>query len=73
MNTVRPHYLDVTSVTDREELAAAYGAIHAWEATVTRLREREAKATDRQTKTRLRLALYNAEVQLHLAKLNEGA
>lgn len=70
---VRPHYLDVTSVIDREEVAATFGPVRAWELTVTKLRQREAKATDRQTKMRLRLALYNAETQLHLAKINQGA
>lgn len=71
MNTVRPHYLDVTSVTDREELAAAFGSIFAWEATVTKLREREARASNRQDKLKLRLQLLSAENQLRLAK--EGA
>lgn len=69
---VRPHYLDVTSVTGREEVAAAFGAVRAWEAAVTKIKEREARTTDRMTKMRLRLALYNAETQLHLAKINQA-
>lgn len=75
MSTIntRPHYFNVTSVTDREELASTFGAVTAWELTVTKLREREARASNRQDKMRARLALYNAEVQLHLAKINEGA
>lgn len=72
MNTVRPHYLDVTTVTGREELASAFGPIAAWQATVTRLRQKEARATDRLTKMRLRLELYNAETQLELARLNQA-
>lgn len=68
MNTVRPHWLDVTMVTDRNEVAAAFGAIKAWELAVTKLRQREAKATDRNAKRKLRLALLNAETQLQLAK-----
>jgi hypothetical protein len=66
--SVRPHYLDVTSVIDREELATAYGVIKAWEMTVTKLRIKEAKASNRQDKMRLRLELLNAENQLRLAK-----
>lgn len=69
--SVRPHYLDVTSVIDREELAAAVGPVRAWELTVTKLRQKEARVTNRHDKMRLRLALYNAETQLHLAKINQ--
>jgi hypothetical protein len=73
MKPVRPHYLDITSVIDREEVASAFGLVRAWEATVTRLRAKEARATDRQTKAHLRLMLLNAENQLRLAKEAEGA
>jgi hypothetical protein len=71
MHTVRPHYLDITSVIDREEVASTFGLVRAWEATVTQLRAKEARATDRQTKAHLRLMLLNAENQLRL--INEGA
>lgn len=68
MNTVRPHYLDVTSVTDHAEIALAFGAIKAWELSITKLRQREAKARSRRDKLMLRLELLNAENQLRLAK-----
>ena len=71
MKPVKPHYFDVTSVTDMEELTQCYGAHKAWTTAVTQLRSREAKATDRMKKQRLRLMLFNAETQLSLHK--EGA
>lgn len=70
--SVRPHYFDVTSVTDREELAQTIGLVRAWELTVTKLRQKEAKATDRNHKRQLRLQLLNAENQLRLAKTNQA-
>lgn len=67
---VRPHYLDVTKVIDHNEVASAFGPIVAWQATITRLRHKEAKATDRRTKQQLRLQLLNAENQLRLLTTN---
>lgn len=66
--SVRPHYLDVTSVTDRDEIIQAYGPVFAWEAAITKLRVRESKARNRRDKLMLRLELLNAENQLQLAK-----
>jgi len=60
------HRLDVTTVTDREEIASAFGAITAWRATVHTLRLREHRATDPHKKRHLRLMLLNAETQLQL-------
>lgn len=70
--SVRPHYLDVTSVTDRDEVIQAYGPVFAWEAAITKLRQKEAKVTDRNHKRQLRLQLLNAENQLRLAKTNQA-
>jgi hypothetical protein len=61
------HRLDVTSVTDREEIASAFGPITAWQAAVNNLRLREHRATDPRKKRKLRLDLLNAENQLRLA------
>jgi hypothetical protein len=72
MKPVKPHYFDVTSVTDMEELTYCYGAHKAWLTAVTQLRSREAKATDRKKKQYLRLMLLNAETQLSLHN-QEGA
>lgn len=72
MKPVKPHYFDVTSVTDMEELIYCYGAHKAWLTAVTQLRHREAKATDRMKKQRLQLMLFNAETQLSLHN-QEGA
>ena len=72
MKPVKPHYFDVTSVTDMEELTHCYGAHKAWLTAVTQLRSREAKATDRKKKQYLRLMLLNAETQLSLHN-QEGA
>jgi len=66
--SVRPHYLDVTSVIDRDEVIQAYGPVFAWEAAITKLRLRESKARTRRDKLMLRLELLNAENQLMLAK-----
>jgi hypothetical protein len=68
---VRPHRLDITSVIDREEIAAAFGAAAMWRATITVLTQREARETDPRRKRRLRLLLLNAQTQLALT--NEGA
>lgn len=68
VNTVRPHYLDVTSVTDRDEVIQAYGPVFAWEAAITRLRLKESRARNRRDKLMLRLELLNAENQLQLAR-----
>lgn len=61
------HRLDITTVTDREEIAAAFGTTAAWRAAVHTLRLREHKATDPRKKRNLRLQLLNAENQLRLA------
>lgn len=71
MKPVKPHYFDVTSVTDMNELTASYGAHQAWTIAVTQLRRRESSAHDRMKKQYLRLMLLNAETQLKLHK--EGA
>jgi hypothetical protein len=63
---VKPHYFDVTSVTDIEELTQCYGAHQAWTIAVTQLRRRESQAHDRMKKQYLRLMLLNAETQLKL-------
>lgn len=66
--SVRPHYLDVTTVTDRRELASAFGERIAWEATIRRLTAKEAKEKDPRAKRHLRLMLLNAQTQLSLHK-----
>ena len=66
MKPVKPHYFDVTSVTDMNELTASYGAHQAWTIAVTQLRRRESQARDRKKKQYLRLMLLNAETQLKL-------
>jgi len=66
MKPVKPHYFDVTSVTDMDELTACYGLIGAWTISVTQLRRRAAEATDRKRKQYLGLMLLNAETQLAL-------
>ena len=66
MKPVKPHYFDVTSVTDMEELTHCYGAHKAWLTAVTQLRRRESQAHDRKKKQYLRLMLLNAETQLKL-------
>lgn len=65
---VRPHYLDVTKVIDREEIASAFGARAAWEATILRLTAKEAKEKDPRVKRHLRLMLLNAQTQLNLVQ-----
>lgn len=62
------HYLDVTRVTDREEVAAAFGERAAWQAALTRYKLKEARTTCPNEKRHLRLMLLNAEVQLSLYK-----
>lgn len=63
---VRPHYLDVTSVTDREEVATAFGQRAAWGAAIERIKRKEACEKDRHRKRLLRMQLLNAETQLKL-------
>lgn len=65
------HRLDVTLVTDREEVASAFGPITAWRAAVDTLKLREHRETDPRRKRKLRLQLLNAENQLRLAKEKE--
>jgi hypothetical protein len=59
--------LDLTSPKDREEIAAAFGAVAAWRAAVETYKAREARETDLRRKRKLRLMLLNAENQLRLA------
>ncbi len=61
------HSLNVTVVTDREEIARAFGDRAAWQATITKLTHKEAKETDARKKRHLRLMLLNAQTQLALA------
>lgn len=60
------HNLDITSVIDREEIAAAFGEAAAWRAVIVRLKAREAREKNPQRKRKLRLQLLNAETQLKL-------
>ena len=62
------HLLDITDVTVREDVAAAFGERAAWEATIKALTTKEAKETNRQRKNHLRLMLLNAQAQLALHK-----
>ncbi len=66
MSGYRMTPLNVTEVTDRDDLISAFGARAAWQATITQLRIREAKVTDRRRKMELRLQLLSAENQLRL-------
>ena len=70
--SVRPHRLDVTSVTDREELAEAFGHAATWRASINVLTAKEAKERDPLRKRMLRLLLLNAYTQLALIT-DEGA
>lgn len=65
------HHLDVTTVTDREEVASAFGSAAAWRASITKLTEKEAKERDPKRKRYLRLMLLNAHTQLQLQLANE--
>lgn len=58
--------LDITTVTDREEIAEAFGAATAWRVTIQRIKTKEAKETNPSAKRKLRLLLLNAETQLQL-------
>lgn len=60
--------LDATLPAHREEIAAAFGAAAAWQLAVDTIKLREARATDPRKKRALRLALFNAETQLRLAR-----
>lgn len=60
--------LDPTLSSHRDEIAAAFGAAAAWQLAVDTIKLREARATDPRKKRALRLALYNAENQLRLAR-----
>lgn len=64
--SVRPHYLDVTTVTDREELASAFGPRAAWLATIKQLTARSLRETNPIKQKYLRLMISNAETQLAL-------
>ena len=58
--------LDLTSVSDREDIAAAFGPHAAWRATILQLRKRIPLVTDRRRKLLLELELLSAENQLRL-------
>lgn len=60
------HALDITSVIDREEITAAFGAATMWRATIAKLTARLAQTTDPHKQQHLRLLILNAEVQLSL-------
>lgn len=64
----RVHRLDVTAVTDREELAAAFGHAATWRASIVVLTAREAKELNPGRKRHLRLMLLNAQTQLALCE-----
>lgn len=66
--SVRPHYLDITSVTDRAELTEAFGERAMWEATIKTLTRRDAVERDPHRKRHIRLLLLNAHTQLSLLK-----
>jgi hypothetical protein len=68
----RVHRLDVTQVTDREDLAEVFGDPATWRANINVLTTKEAKERDPQRKRMLRLLLLNAYTQLALIT-NEGA
>jgi hypothetical protein len=68
----RVHRLDVTQVTDREDLAEVFGDAATWRANINVLTTKEAKERDPQRKRMLRLLLLNAHTQLALIT-NEGA
>lgn len=68
----RKHQLDITSVTDREDIIEAFGHAAMWRATIAAYTRREAAETDPRRKRRLRLMLSNAQTQLSLIT-NEGA
>ena len=56
--------LDLTQHEDREEVADAFGQVAAWRAALTAYKAREDRETNPQRKRKLRLMIYNAEVQL---------
>jgi hypothetical protein len=58
--------LDLTSVSDREDIAAAFGPRAAWRANILQLRKRIPLVTDRRRKLLLELELLSAENQLRL-------
>lgn len=64
--SVRPHYLDVTMVTDRKEIEAAFGPAAAWQATIKQLTNRAMRETNPIRKKYLCLMISNAETQLEL-------
>jgi len=62
----KPERLDVTTVTARNEIAAAFGERAAWQATINRLIKKESQETNPQRKRHTRLMLLNAQTQLAL-------
>lgn len=69
--SVRPHYLDVTSVIDRKEIADTFGDRAMWEASIKTLTRRESVERDPRRKRYLRLMLLNAHTQLALLGDNQ--
>ena len=67
MRNPASHRLDVTIVTDRDEVAAAFGTVAAWRANILKLTAKEAKEKHPQRKRYLRLMLLNAYTQLDVA------
>ena len=64
----RKNQLDITSVTDREDITEAFGAAAMWRATINNLTIKEAKERDPRRKRHLRLMLLNAQTQLALCE-----
>tara|TARA_R110000868_G_scaffold366427_1_gene629334 strand:- start:104 stop:307 length:204 start_codon:yes stop_codon:yes gene_type:complete len=62
------HHLNAAQHTDWVELASAFGAASAWQATIKQLITREAKTSDPRKKMHLRLMLLNAQTQLELTQ-----
>lgn len=57
-------HLDITSVTDRADIVAAFGDAAMWRGAISRLTQREARERDPHRKRYLRLMLLNAYTQL---------
>lgn len=64
----RKNQLNITSVTDREDIIEAFGAAAMWRATIAVYARKEAAETDPRRKRHLRLMLSNAQTQLALCE-----
>ena len=60
--------LDVTSVTDREDIVEAFGAAAMWRASIKVLTKRYDREADPRRKRHLALLISNAETQLSLCE-----